>query len=169
MSETLLSASEVRLYGRVVQGLGVDLSSAPRELGANQLLRRQLEAEGARFARIYSVAFGGVEVDLPTAMLMLVHGDGEEVPQRQSGPQIAGLRVWIYDKSDYSLRLDVASGTLEQLLGLGVPGPAAGMNVGMNIGMNAGMNVGMNAGMNVGMNIGMNAGMNVGVRPRRDE
>ncbi len=165
MSETLLGASEVRLYGRVVPGLGVDLSGAPKELGANQLLRKQLAAEGARFARIYSVAFGSVEMDLPTPVLMLVHGDGDEAPKREGGPQIAGLRVWVYDKADYSLRLDVSSGPLEQLLGLAAPGGAAGMNAGMNVGMN----VGMNAGMNAGMNVGMNAGMNVGVRPRREE
>jgi hypothetical protein len=107
-----------------------------------------------------------------------VHGDGELVaedlgtfsaarspsPTGLTGLAAAdfdfadGLRVWSYDKADYTVRMDVETGMFEDvLLGMFGGGPGGMESAGMNArGMNArGMNArGMNArGMNArGMN-----------------
>lgn len=162
-----------------VQRLG-----ANRRRGENRQLERQLRARDATFARIYGFSYENVYYDLSYAVLFLVHGDGELVTQEHlPGPQPARapraaeltglaapgfdfadeLRVWSYDKADYTVRMDVDTGMFEQVL-LETLVSGAGMEAsGMNArGMNAqGMNArGMNArGMNArGMNArGMNA------------
>ena len=45
--ETLLSPSAVKLYGRVIAGLTVDLSGAAEALGMNQFSRRASPASTA--------------------------------------------------------------------------------------------------------------------------
>ena len=120
--------------------------------------------------------------------MFLVHGDGDIVTQEAKIPPDVydsrapgattrtglaaadfdfadGLRVWSYDKADYTIRMDVDTGRFEDVLLDAMLGDGSG---GMDVsGMNArGMNArGMNArGMNArGMNArGMNArGMNV--------
>ncbi|MBX3581123.1 MAG: hypothetical protein KF810_04410 [Rhizobiaceae bacterium] len=157
---------------------------ARRRRGENRQFEEQLGPD-ARFARIYGFSFDGTYYDLPRPTLFLVHGlgffaseAGGSVPNRARAPrtpELTGvaaldfdfgddLRVWYYDKSDYTVRMDVDTGMFEDvLLGYELGGPsgmdaAAGMNArGMNArGMNArGMNArGMNArGMNArGMN-----------------
>jgi hypothetical protein len=95
----------------------------------------------ARFARIYGFSFEGHYYDLPKPALFLVHGAGTlaEGPdpslsaesQRwtrapssadrtgkgsQAGSFATDMRVWSYDKADFSIRLDALTGPLEQIL-----------------------------------------------------
>ena len=110
-----------------------------RRAGANRLLERQL-ADDAGFARIYGFSFEGTYYDLPRPVLFLVHGDGELVSLEESGepgtanarprsgsPSFTGLsaadfdfadelRVWSYDKADYTIRMDVETGMFEDVL-----------------------------------------------------
>jgi hypothetical protein len=131
------------------------------------------------FARIYGFSFEGHYYDLPKPVIMLVFGPG--VPLGPPPPNIlesdqaardwefsAGLFQWNYDKMTMSIRLDMESGTLEQILLeaalTGTGGSYAGANVGI-----AGANV---RGANVrGANVrGANVfGANVWGRNRGDQ
>jgi hypothetical protein len=75
--ETLLSPSAVKLYGRVIDGLKVDLTGAGNPLGANSFLRKQLKADDACFARIYGFSFEGFYRPLSRPAIFLVHGPGD--------------------------------------------------------------------------------------------
>ena len=146
--ETLLSASAVKLYGRVVKGLTVNLADARVELGSNRFLRDQLDeikniGAGPLLARIYGFSYMGQYTSLTCAAIFLVHGEGElassSVDSAKGGgttspPAAAAsstdasgvaakdwalstdIRVWEYDRADFSLRLDVDSGPLERIL-----------------------------------------------------
>lgn len=107
---------------------------AANRSGQNRFLEEQLAA--GRFARIYGFSFEGSYYDLPRPVLFLVHGDGELVaedlgkfsPARAPSPTgltglaaadfdfADGLRVWSYDKADYTLRMDVETGMFEDVL-----------------------------------------------------
>jgi len=107
---------------------------AANRSGQNRFLEEQLAA--GRFARIYGFSFEGSYYDLPRPVIFLVHGDGELVaedlgkfsPARAPSPTgltgIAaadfdfadGLRVWSYDKADYTIRMDVETGMFEDVL-----------------------------------------------------
>lgn len=104
--------------------------------GKNKQLDDQL-SEDAGFARIYGFAFEGTYYELPEPTLFLVHGDGESATDdnapdgggsraplspSQSGVASAeyqisnDIRVWAYDKADYSIRMDTMTGMVEQVL-----------------------------------------------------
>jgi hypothetical protein len=111
-------------------------------LGANNFLRQQILAEGARLARIYAFAYEGDLYFLPKPYVFLVHGPGllviepsryQNSPNFQEASQTGvtvdrwgviakidrfadDVRVWDYDKDDFSLRLDIISGTLTELV-----------------------------------------------------
>jgi hypothetical protein len=87
MAETLLSASNVLLFGRVVEDLQIVHTHnhnpfADSRKTANNLLGDQIEHDKtvagtkARFARIYGFSFEGTYYDLPRPVLFLVHGPG---------------------------------------------------------------------------------------------
>jgi hypothetical protein len=106
-----------------------------------------------RLARIYGFSFEGHYYDLPKPAIFLVHGPGSDpeawrpainlpnarvdrAPADADRTGVAStpssfsedMRVWSYDKSDHSLRLDSDSGTFEQILlerGLAGGGPGA--------------------------------------------
>ncbi|AHD02272.1 hypothetical protein [Leisingera methylohalidivorans] len=106
-----------------------------RGRGRNNLLDAQLSLH-AKFARIYGFAYEGTYHELPEPALFLVHGEGksatDNMPANQGArapqnPSITGvasaeyqiandIRVWDYDKADYSIRMDVMTGMLEQVL-----------------------------------------------------
>jgi hypothetical protein len=154
MTETLMSSSQVLLFGRkledlVIQPPGGDPTHNPfvgARGGNNKLVEMQLP--NANIARIYGFSYEGTYHDLPRPTLFLVHGDGEEAetvadprggggggnpvaakrtarspddPSR-TGLAVAefsfadGLRVWSYDKADYTIRMDVETGMFEQVL-----------------------------------------------------
>jgi hypothetical protein len=167
--ETLLSASAIKLYGRVIPGLEINITAAGAGLGNNKFLQHQLEATAnPKFARIYGYSYEGAYTPLAKPTIFLVHGDGEKaapksvafevVKEEVESPFIfqlntpddkpqqvnlfidgAGLapsptkldksgvaaktwefasdvRIWEYDRGDFSLRLDIDSGPLERLL-----------------------------------------------------
>lgn len=139
MSETLLSASNVLLFGRVVEDLQIRVSPGGDRGGTPGQLEQQLQAKDANFARIYGFAFEGLYRVLPRPALFLVHGAGLDAGQVMArlqppqtlptvtqgnekaggGPDLPGhgeLKVWSYDKADYSIRLDMHTGGFEQLL-----------------------------------------------------
>ena len=120
-----------------------DASAGP-PIGGNNFLRAQLSAEGARLARIFAFSFEGAFFELARPAIFLVHGIGldpdDPPPQNATGaseysrlarsPGSSGrtglgsqtqalskdIRVWIYDKGDFSMRLDIETGPLEQIL-----------------------------------------------------
>lgn len=142
--ETLLGVSAVYLFGRelsdlIIRGSVYGSLDIPKT-GRNRFLRRQLGSDEATLARIYAFSFEGVFVELGRPTIFVVHGSGAD-PDGPSpnlvrydslsrspgssartglGSQIGALaremRVWIYDKSDLSMRLDAETGTFEQIL-----------------------------------------------------
>jgi hypothetical protein len=86
MTETLLSASNVLLFGRLVQDIQINAGPAPGghdpfvqppgRTGGNRFLDQQLLAAGAQLARIYGFSYEGAYYDLPRPTLFLVHGVG---------------------------------------------------------------------------------------------
>jgi hypothetical protein len=114
-------------------------------LGGNKHLEEQIDAgfadnaKKARIARIYAFSYEGHFYDLAKPALFLVHGPGEpaeiaiddpKLKRASRAPESADktgvaatglsfsedIQVWPYDKSDLSIRLDVETGTLEQIL-----------------------------------------------------
>ncbi len=87
MAETLLSPSNILLYGRIVEDLRI-VAPEPAHGGARHSpfvvartggdrdLENQLAADNATIARIYSFSYEGTYYDLPQPALFLVHGPG---------------------------------------------------------------------------------------------
>jgi len=136
MPESLLSPSRIKLFGREFPGFSKDnLGTA---LGDNNFLRKQIDANGARFARIYGFTYEGTYYPLSRPSVFLVHGKGVDAapekpgnnPKQARGPNSientgearvccevsADVKMWEYDKGDFSLRLDVFGGTFEDIL-----------------------------------------------------
>jgi hypothetical protein len=139
MPESLVKASMIHLFGRVVEDLQINSargsgasskraakSVSSEQPGAGHALSNQLAAEGSCLARIYAFAYEGGYYELAQSSLLLVHGDGVPIGDPLTVERIGSaaasrtfaddVRVWAYDKSDISLRLDVETGTLEQIL-----------------------------------------------------
>lgn len=142
--ESILGLSSIYLFGRVVSDLSVvtndpDEADRPAQSGSNKFLREQFKHPAARLARIFSFAFEGTMYDLSRPSLFLVQGTGDDIdaplpagvyarlaraPGRisrtgvgwQDGEFSMDMRVWVYDKGDFSMRLDVESGTFDQIL-----------------------------------------------------
>jgi hypothetical protein len=90
----------------------------------------------AKFARIYGFSHEGHYYDLPKPAIFLVHGDGtapvfrannrtdvdssgvvaREWEFADNDPAVKDLKMWEYEKGDFSLRLDIESGPFEQIL-----------------------------------------------------
>ena len=111
-----------------------------RGQGLNNFLGDQF-LDGARFAKIFGFSYEGVYYELPEPSIFLVHGKGDPV-NRNGGnddapgnlasrapnkPDLTGvatadyqfaddIRVWDYNKADYTVRMDVLSGQFEQVL-----------------------------------------------------
>ena len=149
MPENLLTPTAVKLYGRLIEGLTIDVPKKgwePPALGDNNFLRRQLAPDPngnpPNLARIYGYSYEGSYLDLPVPALFVVHGPGGEIKEGSHGaPTIdssgaaahdwefsTGLRYWEYDKGDFSMRLDIQTGTFEQLLSAG-PSRSSGMDL----------------------------------------
>ena len=169
MAESLLSPSNVLLYGRIVTDLvlgdqidpnepnlpapdplkttvsqdgepsqrDVPIAPPPPKLGQNKFLQRQLDSEGAAFARIYGFSYEGCYYDLAPPAIFLVHGPGTDPEEiRPSVDRISrapadadrtgiaytdssfseDMRVWSYDRGDFTMRLDPSSGTFDDIL-----------------------------------------------------
>src|SRR5260221_4821249 len=106
--------------------------------GQNHFLQNQLGGGNPRFARIYGFSHEGHYYDLAKPALFLVHDNGVQAdtpvaaqdPRTAKAPDEADrfgvaataksfpsdMQVWAYDKSDFSIRLDVQTGFLEHIL-----------------------------------------------------
>lgn len=142
--ESILDISGIYLFGRIVDELSIraplneDDRQPPRK-GANNFLFAQLKDDDRQLARIYAFSFEGNFFEMTRPAIFLVHGPGtdvEEIPDAPGlelisrsppSPTLTGLgsqmgsfarllKVWLYDKSDFTLRLDLATGTFEQML-----------------------------------------------------
>jgi len=139
MSENLVRASTILLFGRIVEDVQIaaargssasakraSRSGALGQQGASHALADQVGAEGSCLARIYAFSYEGAYYELARASLFLVHSEGAPIGDPLTVERIGtaatcrtfadDIRVWGYDKSDMSLRLDVETGTFEQTL-----------------------------------------------------
>jgi|AACY02.2.fsa_nt_gi hypothetical protein len=111
--------------------------AAPR-VASNAFLAEALARPGAKLARIYAFSYNAMIQDLAKPALFLVHGEGEppeaesgggkNTPPWRAGPSertglglqddafAGGIRVWAYDRADFTIRLDMETGTIERLL-----------------------------------------------------
>ena len=111
----LLDNSKILMYGRVLEGVTLDADA----LVDAALLKSRAGVK--QLATIYGFEFEGHYYDLPTPAVMLVHGDPQTPAEAgaavESDPKLMGdINVWTYDKGDYSSRLDVSTGPLEEIL-----------------------------------------------------
>jgi hypothetical protein len=137
MSENLARASTILLFGRVLEDIQINTargsgasakrtarSASLEHSGPSHALAEQIAAEGSCLARIYAFSYEGTHYELSRATLYLVHGPGDAVADNletsgaaaATGKFASDVRVWAYDKADISVRLDVETGTLEQIL-----------------------------------------------------
>ncbi len=114
----------------------IDRGKRRKGWGANNFVGEQFEKDPS-LARIYGFAYDGTYYELPEPTIFLVHGEGESatdhnIPENQAGraplsPSESGvasadyqmsndIRVWDYDKADYTIRMDVLTGQFEQVL-----------------------------------------------------
>jgi hypothetical protein len=130
----LLTSSLVRLFGRLFAGLQIHHADALAGESATSFssgkdvgsLSTRLTEQDPKLATIYGFSFEGNYYKLPKPYIFLVHGEGKFVKEDQGltgyGFEIKeaalfpDVRVWTYDKLDRSIRIDVASGVLEQIL-----------------------------------------------------
>lgn len=140
MSETLLSGTAVFLIGRVMDDIKLVTEEYKANSGQVNSLQQQMKGSSSKspgLARIYAYSFGGRMTELSEPAIFLVHGAGTSVNGsslvasrgaiRSPSTDKTGvgaqdyvftdeMRFWEYDKNDISVRLDLFSGTLEDIL-----------------------------------------------------
>jgi hypothetical protein len=131
-TENLLNPSQVKLFGRVFNGLILG-DVADKNTFGNKLLLEQLQGgtgdqSKAQLARIYGFAYEGNYYKLPAPSIFLVHGPGrnalEEKPTSVTNWGVEAkderfaddVLVWEYDKEDMSIRIDTVAGFLSEIL-----------------------------------------------------
>ena len=144
-TESLLAPSQIKLFGRLFAGLTLNPPSkvevdpnaraatgkkpppAVPDPGFDQLTN-QLLRNNAKLARIYSFTYEGVYYTLPRPTVYLVHGDGRKIDAGMSGElDKSGVAArdwafendilyWEYDRVNYSLRCDIVTGSLDDIL-----------------------------------------------------
>ena len=122
----LMMPSRVLLYGRALKGLKLDVSKLIKGRGYNLFLYEQFakksgKAKNSKFALIYGFEFEGHYYDLLVPTILLVHGKGINRKNakrvEKPDPKInKNIRIWPYDKADFSMRLDPSSGPIESIL-----------------------------------------------------
>lgn len=122
----LLEHSRVLIYGRVVSGITIEASKIKDDgLGKNKFVHSQLTGrdkdEKQQLATVYGFEFEGHYYDLPTPTILLVHGDPRSPDDAGAAVKpdpglVDDIKVWSYDKADFSIRLDIDSGPLEAIL-----------------------------------------------------
>src|SRR4051812_47691649 len=120
-----------------------DATDTPPRRGQNNFLLEQLRHRESKpsFARIYAFSYEGHYHDLDRPTVFLVHGAGidpegpagrtpaEEGDISRQPPHVGrtgvgtqmgnfgrGMRAWAYDRADFTLRLDVDTGSFDLLL-----------------------------------------------------
>jgi len=115
-------------------------SPVPPRLSSNSFLLGQLKKADAKLARISSFSYQNELFDLAKPAIFLVHGEGTRVElldgvapsQRslrnrptftehtgvvgQKGSFAPDIFVWMYDRADFTVRLDTETGSFEQVL-----------------------------------------------------
>jgi hypothetical protein len=137
-------AEAVRYAGQYNYGNG---------LGKNNFLQNQLTGPEPKLARIYGFSFEGQYYDLPRPALFLVHTSGDVLREgfrfqrttldtagvlakewEFSDSDAADVRVWEYDKGDFSMRLDIETGQFEQILLAAVMRSGSSLGAAHNLG-----------------------------------
>ncbi|MCB1883543.1 MAG: hypothetical protein KDG89_06025 [Geminicoccaceae bacterium] len=159
MNDDIFSNRAVWLIGRAFDGLAIDEGEVAR-LGHATVppAGRKDQGEAVRLARIYAFTLGGHYVALARPAVFLVRGEG----QKLSDPAVAaglvvkpqefadsGALAWAADRDDMTLRLDIETGSVAELLV--APEVGGGLAAGQNVGQNIGQNIGQNVGQNVGL------------------
>lgn len=141
LEESLTAPTAVRLFGRTFAALTIEpnaqglFNRGQRESGQPSPFRNPLvdkldptNVPAPRLARIFGFSFEGHYFALRAPALFLVHGEGipvetgDAVQFQQIGVAYkeqtfsANLRLWVYDRSDMTVRLDIGSGTLQEML-----------------------------------------------------
>lgn len=103
--------SRILLYGRKA----TDFALAGADSGGS------VQSGGRELASIYGFEFEGHYYDLPKPAILSVSGTAKTPTDAgavvQPDPQLAAdIQVWSLDKDDLSVRLDVTSGPLEDIL-----------------------------------------------------
>ncbi|WP_305984545.1 hypothetical protein [Roseibium sp. MMSF_3544] len=127
----------IKPYGDQVPG-----DPIPTRESANDFLVKQLSRGDARLARIMAFSYQNEIFDLARPAIFLVHGKGSPVEFVKEGAQgkenpflrrmppytdrsgvvIQGgsfgpnIKVWLYDRADFTVRLDSDTGTFERVL-----------------------------------------------------
>ena len=133
LHEALFAPSTVRLFGRPY--IGLELNVFGLNPASNSPLALLLEKASAvdskfkpRLARIYGFSYMGAYYKLAEVPVMLVYGEGFEVPHgmedsvRKAGFEFSDgmflkdVRMWALDRMDYGVRIDVSIGWLNDIL-----------------------------------------------------
>ena len=118
-----------------------DPPAQPHRKSRNNFLIDQLKADDAALARIHAFSYQNELFSLARPAVFVVHGDGIEIefPNEptdptsfllrkvpayaersglagQKGSFATGMKMWLYDRADFTVRLDTESGTFEQVL-----------------------------------------------------
>ena len=122
----LLEHSRILIYGRVAAGITLDATTAGDGGSGNDqasiysdILRSNVADK--KLATVFGFEFEGHYYDLPKPVILLVHGEAKSPKNAgatvESDPKLMDdINVWSYDKADFSVRLDVSSGPLEDIL-----------------------------------------------------
>jgi hypothetical protein len=122
MPETILSETTIHLFGRAVTDLTLNTEAYANNGGA---VANALKAGNPTIARIYAFAFQNEYFDLASPALFIVQGEGAPVDQGSldltgyagSPPTLnPDLRVWVHERNDLSVRLDIMAGSLDRIL-----------------------------------------------------
>lgn len=106
MVESLLSISEVQLYGEPV---------------TDMTYRGKKGDPVKKFTRVFGFGFEGAYYALDAPIIMLLENAGKELTDKDTPKDVKNsfttdIRVWTVDKSDKSVRLDELTGTIEDIL-----------------------------------------------------
>jgi hypothetical protein len=136
INASLLAPSTVRLFGRelitldLVAGRAAQVSTDSRYKGESPLAGL-LKQTNLHLAYILAFSYEGRYAPFHTPALFIVRTPGDPVveagkaidPARLGLAHLDGtitfasdLKYWTYDRSDQTIRLDLASGTLQQLV-----------------------------------------------------
>lgn len=117
----LLGHSRILVYGRVVAGITLDAGAVGDDQTSiySNILRSNVADK--KLATVFGFEFEGHYYDLPKPVILLVHGEPESPEDAgatvKTDPKLMdNIHVWSYDKADFSVRLDVSSGSLEDIL-----------------------------------------------------
>lgn len=105
MAESLLSISEVLLYGETVSDMAY----------------KDKDGDPVRyFVRVFGFAYEGGYYGMDAPIIMLLEGQGtllaESTPQDVKNSFSSDLKQWQCDKNDHSARLDEMTGSIEDIL-----------------------------------------------------